>query len=196
MRSKRMRMRSKSMRSKSKRSKRMRTKRMRKSKRMHSKLKTMRHTRRIMRGGDYQAAPTPTPGGAYFAGSPAPYPSGTHHRLSPVGVPSGALDPPVPGGQFGGRREGMQSGKMRGGGLSSFISTILPDEIVNIGRSVPAAVGHMADKFNGVISSGSSQVYPTQQPNIYQPPTSGAMATSPIDIMGAFNRANASAGSI
>jgi hypothetical protein len=85
---------------------------------------------------------------------------------------------------------------MHGGGLSSFISTILPDEIVNIGRSVPAAVGHMADKFNGVISSGSSQVYPTQQPNIYQPPSSGAMASRPIDIMGAFNRANASAGSI
>ena len=195
MRSKSMRMRSKSkrMRSKSK-SKRTRTKRML-SKRMRSKRKTMRRTRRIMRGGDYHAAPTPTPGGAYFAGSPAPFPSGTHYRLSPVGVPSGALDPSVPGGHIGGGRRGRGKG-MHGGGLSSFISTILPDEIVNIGRSVPAAVGHMADKFNGVISSGSSQVYPTQQPNIYQPPTSGAMATSPIDIMGAFNRANASAGSI
>ena len=190
MRSKRMRMRSKSkrmrMRSKSK-SKR--------TKRMRSKRKTMRRTRRIMRGGDYHAAPTPTPGGAYFAGSPAPFPSGTHYRLSPVGVPSGALDPPVPEGHIGGG--GRRRGKgMRGGGLSSFISTILPDEIVNIGRSVPAAVGHMADKFNGVISSGSSQVYPTQQPNIYQPPSSGAIASRPIDIMGAFNRANASAGSI
>ena len=196
MRSKSMRMRSNSkrmrMRSKSKsKSKSKRTKRMRKSK----KSKTMRRTRRIMRGGDYHAAPTPTPGGAYFAGSPAPFPSGTHYRLSPVGVPSGALDPPVPGGQFGGRRRGRGKG-MRGGGLSSFVSTILPDEIVNIGRSLPAAVGHMADKFNGVISSGSSQVYPTQQPNIYQPPSSGAIASRPIDIMGAFNRANASAGSI
>ena len=192
MRSKRMRMRSNSkrMRMRSK-SKSKRTKRMRKSK----KSKTMRRTRRIMRGGDYHAAPTPTPGGAYFAGSPAPFPSGTHYRLSPVGVPSGALDPPVSGGHIGGGRRGRGKG-MRGGGLSSFVSTILPDEIVNIGRSLPAAVGHMADKFNGVISSGSSQVYPTQQPNIYQPPSSGAMASRPIDIMGAFNRANASAGSI
>lgn len=191
MRSKSMRMRSNSkrmrMRSKSKSKRTKRTKRMRKSK----KSKTMRRTRRIMRGGDF----LPAPGGAYFAGSPAPFPSGTHYRLSPVGVPSGALDPPVPGGQFGGRRRSRGKG-MRGGGLSSFVSTILPDEIVNIGRSLPAAVGHMADKFNGVISSGSSQVYPTQQPNIYQPPSSGAMASRPIDIMGAFNRANASAGSI
>ena len=80
---------------------------------------------------------------------------------------------------------------MRGGGLSSFVSSILPDEIVNIGRSIPASVGHMVDKFNGTISSPSSLVYPTQQPHVYQG-SPGASSMPPIDVMSAFNRANAS----
>lgn len=200
----RMRMRSKNktkrMRSKSMRSKRMRSK----SKRMHSKRmrKTMRRTRRNMRGGF-----EPAPGGPYFAGSSAPFPGGTYLPVSSVGVPAGAFDPAVPEGpypvqgQAGGKHHlGKRSGhmkRMHGGGLSSFISSILPDEIVNIGRSVPSSLGHLADKFNGTISSPSSLVYPTQQPHVYQG-SSGAMAPqmAPIDIQSAFNRANMSVGSI
>jgi len=204
--SKSMRMR---MRSKNK-TKRMRSKSMRsKSKRMLSKSKskrmrkTMRRTRRNMRGGF-----EPAPGGPYFAGSPAPFPSGTYLPVSSVGVPAGAFDPAVRAGpypvqgQAGGKRSGhKRSGhkrrRMHGGGLSSFISSILPDEIVNIGRSVPSSLGHLADKFNGTISSPSSLVYPTQQPHVYQG-SSGAMAPqmAPIDIQSAFNRANMSVGSI
>jgi hypothetical protein len=55
----------------------------------------------------------------------------------------------------------------------------LPDEIVNIGRSIPAALGRMTDQYNGVLSHPSDYVYPTQQnavpisrgglPNVYVP---------------------------
>ena len=55
---------------------------------------------------------------------------------------------------------------MRGGGLSAYMSTLLPDDAVNAFRSVPAAFGHLSDKFNGLVSSPSSMVYPTQQPLI------------------------------
>ena len=61
----------------------------------------------------------------------------------------------------------------RGGGISSFISTILPEELVNMGRSVPSAFGHLADKFNGDLSHPSSMVYPTQQPHVYDDGSDG-----------------------
>jgi len=197
----------------------MRSKRMlskSKSKRSKRMRKTMRRTRRNMRGGF-----EPAPGGPYFAGSSAPFPSGTYLPVSNIGVPAGSFDPAVRAGpypvqgQAGGKRRRIQSGHMRsghmrsghmnrmqrrhmhGGGLSSFISSILPDEIVNIGRSVPSSLGHLADKFNGTISSPSSLVYPTQQPHVYHG-SSGATAPqmAPIDVQDAFNSANASVGSI
>ena len=90
-----------------------------------------------------------------------------------------------------------RSRSMHGGGVSSFVSSILPDEIVNIGRSIPASLGHMVDKFNGTISMPSSLVYPTQQPHVYQ--GSGSTAAPqmpPIDIMSEFNKANLSAPSV
>ena len=159
-----------------------------------TKRKTMRKTKRKimrksmrMRGGDFQ----PAPGGAYFAGSAARFPVGTHLPLSAGGIPAGGFDPAVPAEQHaGGGHKRSRGRNMRGGGLSSFMSSILPDEIVNIGRSVPATFGHMADKFNGTISSPSSLVYPTQQPHVYQG-SPGASSMPPIDVMSAFNRANA-----
>ena len=99
-----------------------------------------------------------------------------------------------------GRSRSMGMGRsrsMHGGGVSSFVSSILPDEIVNIGRSIPASLGHMVDKFNGTISMPSSLVYPTQQPHVYQ--GSGSTAAPqmpPIDIMSEFNKANLSAPSV
>ena len=63
-----------------------------------------------------------------------------------------------------GRSISGRSRSMRGGGLSAFMSTIFPDDAVNAVRSVPAAFGHLSDKFNGLISSPSSLVYPTEQP--------------------------------
>jgi hypothetical protein len=52
--------------------------------------------------------------------------------------------------------------KVQRGG--NFLSTLVPHDALNVFRSIPAAAGHMFDRFNGVISSPSSQVYPTDQP--------------------------------
>lgn len=210
-----MRSKSKSMRSKSTK-KSMRSKTTKKSKR--------KSTRRKMRGGNsvFQPAPTPTPGGAYFAGSSDKLPHGTHYSPSAVGIPSGGFDPAIRAGAWpkqaaGGKNRRMRmqsmlnmnrsmsrigrsmgrSRSMHGGGVSSFVSSILPDEIVNIGRSIPASLGHMVDKFNGTISMPSSLVYPTQQPHVYQ--GSGSTAAPqmpPIDIMKAFTTANSSVPSV
>jgi hypothetical protein len=54
--------------------------------------------------------------------------------------------------------------KYHGGGISEMITTLLPEELVNIGRAVPASLGRMYDRFDGSLSSPSSMVYPTQQP--------------------------------
>ena len=232
--SKRMRMRSKS----TKKSKRMRsktTKKSMRSKSMRMRSKTKKNKRkstsRKMRGGNsvFQPAPTPTPGGAYFAGSSDKLPSGTHYSPSAVGIPAGGFDPAIRGGAWptqaaGGKsmqsrsrrmqsmlnmnRSMSRSGRsmsrsmgrsrsMHGGGVSSFVSSILPDEIVNIGRSIPASLGHMVDKFNGTISMPSSLVYPTQQPHVYQGSGSTtAPQMPPIDIMKAFTTANSSVPSV
>ena len=58
----------------------------------------------------------------------------------------------------------MQGGKnkkrQKGGG---FLSTLLPDELINVGRSIPSSIGQMYDRFNGAESTASSYVYPTNQ---------------------------------
>ena len=228
------RMHSKSMHSKRMHSKRMRsktTKKSMRSKSMRMRSKKSKSTRRKMRGGNsvFQPAPTPTPGGAYFAGSSDKLPSGTHYSPSAVGIPAGGFDPAIRGGAWptqaaGGKsmqsrsrrmqsmlnmnRSMSRSGRsmsrsmgrsrsMHGGGVSSFVSSILPDEIVNIGRSIPASLGHMVDKFNGTISMPSSLVYPTQQPHVYQGSGSTtAPQMPPIDIMKAFTTANSSVPSV
>jgi hypothetical protein len=86
------------------------------------------------------------------------------------------------------KRSTSKSKKMRGGGLSSIVSSIVPDEIVNFGRAIPAAAGHFMDKFNGNISSASSMVYPTQQPLI--PQVNSGNAISPPDLKNIYNIAN------
>ena len=71
--------------------------------------------------------------------------------------------------------------------IKSYLSAVLPDDLVNAGRSVPAAFGHFADKFNGVISSPSSMVYPTQQPLVAQ--VTGSNALTPPDIKAMYSSA-------
>ena len=84
--------------------------------------------------------------------------------------------------------------KQHGGNVGSFISKILPEEIVNVGRSVPAAFGHLADKFNGELSHPSSMVYPTDQPYVYSDGSRGALiqpnGMSMTDIKSAYDAAN------
>ena len=82
----------------------------------------------------------------------------------------------------------------RGGGLSSFMSSIVPEDLLNIGRSVPSAIGHLADKFNGELSHPSSMVYPTQQPHVYDKSNSSAFINpsniSTADIKAIYNDEN------
>ncbi len=70
--------------------------------------------------------------------------------------------------------------KQRGGGISDVMNAVFPLEMVNIGRSIPASIGHMYDRFNGSLSSPSSMVYPTQQPL--------ASTASGADIMSSTSR--------
>jgi hypothetical protein len=82
-----------------------------------------------------------------------------------------------------------KSKKMRGGSLSvgAFATSILPDDVVNLGRSIPAGLGNMYNSYTGLSPVPSSFVYPTQQPvipNVSQP------TMSPPDIMGIYNTAN------
>ena len=77
--------------------------------------------------------------------------------------------------------------KQRGGGLNNFISAILPEEAVNIGRSVPAAFSRAYDNFSGSLSPPSSFVYPTQQPTVNDVTLP---KISPPDILNMYNTAN------
>ena len=147
----------------------------------------------------------PLIGSPYNAG--AAQPSGNHYPLSPIGIPSGHPIPVPSNNQFGGfhnvaassgkggrrtkNRRGNRGNRisknMRGGGLSSFMSTILPDDVVNAARSVPAAFGHFADRFNGLNSMPSSMVYPTDQLQVYRSAeAAGKPAFVPSDIGGIY----------
>lgn len=86
----------------------------------------------------------------------------------------------------GGRKKGKKH--QRGGGFSAFVNALLPDDLVDVGRSIPSAAGHMYDRFNGAISSPSSMVYPTQQPLV--PTVSTETMMRPPDIMKMYNTNN------
>lgn len=98
----------------------------------------------------------------------------------------------------GRRRTKYNKNKQSGGGITEFITTLLPEEVVNVGRSIPAGIGHMYDKFNGTISTPSSLVYPTQQPAVASTTMRGynqangnvADGVTPSDITGIYNRVN------
>ena len=92
----------------------------------------------------------------------------------------------------GSRRKGM-----RGGGLSMFMSSLLPDDVVNVGRSVPSAFEQLSDKFNGLISPASYQVYPTNQPlAMAASSTHSAVPIAPTNINAIYNNAAASVNGI
>lgn len=87
------------------------------------------------------------------------------------------------------KRSGRKSKKMRGGSLSlgAFATSILPDDVVNLGRAIPAGLGNMYNNYTGLSPLPSSYVYPTQQPVI---PTVTQPTMSPPDILGIYNTAN------
>jgi hypothetical protein len=95
------------------------------------------------------------------------------------------------------RSRGMRSRGMRGGGLSMFMSSLLPDDVVNVGRSVPSAFEQLSDKFNGLISPASYQVYPTNQPLAMATGTThSAVPIAPTNINAIYNNAAASVNGI
>ena len=182
--------------------------------------KSRKNARRGMRGGSLgslvPAVFPPQVGSPYDATSTTNAPTGNFLSLSKVGIPSGGMYPPEPSNpQFsgGGRRrksskkrstkKSKRGGKkskrtkkrkgMRGGGLSMFMSSLLPDDVINVGRSVPSAFEQLSDKFNGLISPASYQVYPTNQPLAMATSSthSGAVPMPPTNINAIYNSAAA-----
>ena len=175
-------------------------KKCRKTKKKNSSMTTRFNRIFMMRGGDAHNA------GAYPKGYTQPIGNnanglanmGAPYNAGVAGLPTGnhlpinhnVIDPPFPSNsQFGGKGKGKGKKGQSGGGVSSFISGILPDELVNIGRSVPAAVGHIADKFNGEISTPSSHVFPTQQPHVTDIDRNTII--SPVNMKQIYDAANA-----
>ena len=78
--------------------------------------------------------------------------------------------------------------KQRGGGFASFVNTIVPDDLLTLSRTLPAAAEHAYDRFTGVISSPSSLVYPTEQPLV--PPFIKEAGIRPPDILNMYNQNN------
>ena len=178
-----------------------------KSRRIHKRTKrrtrhTKRRTRRTrrMRGG---SGMRPFIGAPYNAG--AAHPQGNYYRYNTdvKAAPDQSNALLAGGGRRGykrsrgkrtrgrGRRSrGMRSGSMRGGGLSQFMSSIIPEEALNVGRSVPSAIGHAYDKFTGVLSTPSSMVYPTQQPLVYAQDEGISRMPPPTNIMKLYENVN------
>jgi hypothetical protein len=110
-------------------------------------------------------------------------------------VPSGFPNPPEPSnGLFKGgkklksRKNKHKHSKQSGG---NFFTNIVPEDAVSIFRSVPAAAGHFMDRFNGLISSPSSLVYPTQQPLALKTINAGVNSSiRPADIKQIYGAAN------
>jgi len=167
---------------KSKSKRRLSKRKLSKSKRKLSKKLSKRKQRggtseNVFIGPPYNAAAA-EPRGNYYA---------YNQRVEAWPVPSNSQFGTQFGTQFGGRKSISKSKskkhkgkKYHGGGISEMITTLLPEELVNIGRAVPATVGRMYDRFDGSLSSPSSMVYPTQQPL--------ASTLSSADIVSGSNR--------
>lgn len=143
----------------------------RRTKHSHAR-RTKRRSHKKMRGG----YAVPLFGAPYNAA--ALNPQGNYYPYNPNVEQWPEQSNAMLGGGRKNKGKRMRSGKrmrMKGGGITDFVTSLFPQEIVNITRSVPAGLGHMYDKFNGTTSSASSMVYPTQQPNVISSSTSGEM---------------------
>ena len=156
-------------------SRRKQSRRIQSRQRVGKKTRTRRH--RMQRGSMQRGGQLPF--AAYNAADKNP--SGNYYELSPYGSPSGLPFPPVmSNGQFGGRGKGKKSlGRrrrhMQQGG--SFISDMIPQEILNGVRAGISSISNLVDNYTGHIPPADRMVYPTQQPlvpkidsKIYTPP--------------------------
>jgi len=178
------------------------TRRIRRNKRRSTKRRT--HRQKKMRGGSsHMSRPMGVPsaiGSPYNAGDLNS--NGNYYAYNPNvqqwAEPSNNMQY---NNMAGGRRtkKGKKSKKrqyrmrkQRGGDfaetVSNMFTTLVPQELVNIARSLPAGLGHMYDKYDGSISSGSSMVYPTDQPNVK--PFYVDSGPPPADIARIYNAKN------
>ena len=156
-----------------------------------SKRRTARRTARRMRGGM-----TPFVGAPYNAADAVPSGNYSVYNTKVNAWPEQSNAILENRSNMGGGKGKRGGKKQRGGGLNQFISAIVPQDILNVGRSIPAAAGHMYDKFNGSLSMPSSLVYPTQQPLVSPSATSamlgppGYYAKPQTDILQMYNNNN------
>jgi len=181
------------------------TRRLKRNKRRSTKRRT--HRQKKMRGGTSDMSrPIGVPsslGNPYNAGDLNP--NGTYHAYNPNVQPWAEPSNNMIGGRRTkkgkkskkGKTQYMKKGKyvmrkQRGGDfaetVSNMFTTLVPQEIVNITRALPAGLGHMYDRYNGAISSGSSMVYPTDQPNVK--PLYVDIGPAPSDIVSIYNAKN------
>jgi hypothetical protein len=175
------------------------TRRVRRNKRRSTK-RRMHRTKKMRGGGGCNAMP---PAGATAFG--APYnatdmvPKGNYYSYNSNVEQWPAQSNAILNGPMfkmhGGRRRKGRKGKktrygkkQRGGGITEFVTALLPQEVVSIGRALPASLGHMYDKFNGATPSASSMVYPTDQPLVKQ--IYADAGTAPTDISRIYNQKN------
>ena len=81
---------------------------------------------------------------------------GNHYALSPVGIPSGLLDPPISSRgipepfsssmKYGGRKKRRHNNRQKGGGL-------IPQDLVNLGRSIQYGASSFVSKFMGGVNN-------------------------------------------
>ena len=168
--------------SRRKQSRRKQSRRIQSRQRVGKKTRTRRHRmqRGSMQRGSMQRGGQ-LPFAAYNAADKNP--SGNYYELSPYGSPSGLPFPPImSNGQFGGRGKGKgkkslgrRRRHMQQGG--SFISDMIPQEILNGVRAGISSISNLVDNYTGDIPPADRMVYPTQQPlvpkidsKIYTPP--------------------------
>ena len=165
----------------------------RRTKRHVNKRKSKRYAKRTFNKKRMSGGYNPFIGPPYNASDV--YAMGNYLPPSPNGYPSGLLVPPIPSnGPIGGGgkykqkkyRKSLSGGlrrrniKQRGGGI---FSTLVPEDLLNMGRSIPAAAGHFMDKFNGVLSLPSSMVYPTQQTAVQHPSNTSTISPPNMNII-------------
>lgn len=162
------------------------TKRHKRNKRTKSHKRTRHYRTRKMRGGNGGGLmPSVFVGAPYNAENL--HPSGNHYRYNSNVEQWPSQSNAMLG---GGRRRGsrMKKNKQKGGGITEFVTALLPQEVVNISRSIPSGIGHVYDKFVGAPSMASSLVYPTQQPLVASTTRSGDLM--PSDLSKYYNSNN------
>ena len=125
--------------------------------------KTQRKNRRIKMHGGFGPGAGPV-GYPLDGGNTSTWPGvsgndqgmGNHYALSPVGIPSGLLDPPISSREipvpfsasmkYAERKKRRHNNRQKGGGL-------IPQDLVNLGRSIQYGASSFVSKFRFILDS-------------------------------------------